>query len=305
MKSDLPLVRHGLLVVDAARTSAICWARVFSGPATSVITLTEVPANLGGGVINRVELFCRELACEMTLTNSRWFTCIPAGFCGMEEARWSEVTFGDPATLEIPTWNPTTLADVAAIVGGPWPGMPEHSALVQMVLDAGGQLEEPVPTTMFDIAPVETMPAPHEPFKCAHHDRFRAMRAQNSAADEVEIGQRFIASLTADDYLACRFHAADWKKIAAAAVTAIRTHGSNPTRRQLDAACAAAGLTSTESGWFSSLFGSESIQLGGGQYLNGQHRGCAIRASGAAEFVVGRNAPGLGEATTWTFLGES
>ena len=85
-------------------------------------------------------------------------------------------------------------------------------------------------------------------------------------------------------HAACRFHNANWKAIADESVQVINRFG------QQDASVyQRAGEQSRFAGedrrWLISLFNAP-IKIEGGSYNDGQHRGCALRFSGAAQAAV-------------------
>jgi hypothetical protein len=55
--------------------------------------------------------------------------------------------------------------------------------------------------------------------------------------------------------------------------------------------------------WLWSLF-ADPVIIGGGSYTNGQHRGCALRFSGAERAAVVTGTESIGEQNVdWTYLG--
>jgi hypothetical protein len=97
--------------------------------------------------------------------------------------------------------------------------------------------------------------------------------------DAVALGNRFVASLTDADREACPFHAADWRSIADESVR-ILEGSSSRTREALAAAAAESGLPPAERRWLESLF-RVPVVVHEHSYGDGQHRGCALRFSGA------------------------
>lgn len=174
-----------------------------------------------------------------------------------------------------------------------------------MVLEAGGSLEEPQRIQLPVIVPVDELPPPHNPFKCAHHDRFERLAREHPELEELEIGRVFAASLTPSDYAACACHRGDWQAIAAAAVDAVQQYGSTPTRTQLAAVASRFGLAPDDRFRLRTLFGAEAITISSGRFQDGQHRACALRAAGATEVVVAVDGPPSGPPSSWTFLSEN
>ncbi len=123
--------------------------------------------------------------------------------------------------------------------------------------------------------------------------------------DKLDVGRRFLASLTADERAQCRYHKADWRAIADASAGIVdRLSGS----RNADYAEAAhkVKLPERDRRWLLSLFVMP-IDLSDGRdsYVNGQHRGCALRFSGAerAAVVVGAVTTQHDDAD-WIYLGD-
>jgi hypothetical protein len=145
---------------------------------------------------------------------------------------------------------------------------------------------------VFEPVSVTELPFPHNPFKCAHFDRFRGLdtkarrdRFRLSALESKrEVEQPFIASLTADDIAHCPYHQADWKRIADESIRIIDGLGRANTFAHWLAA-AQSGLPDRDRRWLESLF-ADPIRISKDTYTNGQQRGCALRFSGATRAAV-------------------
>lgn len=155
--------------------------------------------------------------------------------------------------------------------------------------DAGDEIDEPA----FAAIRVADLPPPHLPFKCALSARFEAMSEEaGEDTPPLEIGARFIASLTPEDRASCVFHAADWRSIADESVR-ILDASPGASREAMAARARASALGPVERRWLESIF-SQPVSVGGGHFSDGQHRGCALlgtimptlRFSGAEEAVV-------------------
>jgi hypothetical protein len=150
----------------------------------------------------------------------------------------------------------------------------------------------------FDVISVTTLPAPHNPFRCEHFDRFKSFLAELPALEtredwsdyverNQEAGWRFDRSLGPGDLALCSRHAGRWHTIAEAAVNAVRNGGASPTIADIEAAQSAGGVSEKDAAAYWSLFRCP-IAIEFGMFTNGQHRACAIRHSGAAELTVAR-----------------
>jgi hypothetical protein len=142
----------------------------------------------------------------------------------------------------------------------------------------------------FRLIPVRDLPYPHFPSQCAFAALFDE-RAEDRQAGRG--GRKFVRRLRwmrRRRRAACRYHQADWRAIAAAAEAIVRTQGPRP--RQVLRAVEESGLGRVERDWLWSLFVDpiavppvmdEGDTYG---YVNGQHRGCALRFSGYPRAVV-------------------
>jgi hypothetical protein len=161
---------------------------------------------------------------------------------------------------------------------------------------------------IYEAVPVASLPPPHAPFKCEHHDRFKSMlRDPNHVTedDSVAAGRRFIDSLTAKDRAQCRFHRADWAAIAAASAEIVDGVDGRVPGAYLGAA-AGVGLPDSDQVWLESLFRDPIILSDDREeYTNGQHRGCALRFSGAdrAAVVVDFEVI-VDDFADWTYIGD-
>jgi hypothetical protein len=128
---------------------------------------------------------------------------------------------------------------------------------------------------------------------------------------EQEIGRQFIASLTAEEVKACYYHHADWATIADESVRVIEAVGR--LEREYDYLTEARrGVLSDQEEifgsdlkWLVSLF-EQPIIITGGSYTGGQHRGCALRFSGAsrAAVVTGSERVALPPINDWQYEGD-
>jgi hypothetical protein len=141
----------------------------------------------------------------------------------------------------------------------------------------------------FRLIPIAHLPWPHEPFRCVHAARFTELETQDREAGQTEsrvTGQRFLSGLTQDDRQRCYFHQADWLAIATAAETIFGVTGERPDDDRVLTLVASCGLPRLEQVWLESLFSDAIVVSSTGWYINGQHRGCALRFSGARNALV-------------------
>jgi hypothetical protein len=137
----------------------------------------------------------------------------------------------------------------------------------------------------FRVVRVSSLPFAHNPFKCDHRQLF-----DESAEDATAEGRRFFQSLSAAQFAACAYHqTTDWRTLASASVRLFRGFADRPVCELLRAV---EGLPSSE--WDrEALYGLfvDPIVWGRGNesVTNGQHRICAIRASGARLCAIDHN----------------
>ena len=86
------------------------------------------------------------------------------------------------------------------------------------------------------------------------------------------------------------------------AVRIVEAVGDLPEVDALDAAIDAAKLNKTDRRWLWSIFG-HSMRWVDDDCGNGQHRGCAIPASGAERTMVVEDGPPAGPPSTWVMTG--
>jgi hypothetical protein len=162
---------------------------------------------------------------------------------------------------------------------------------------------------IFEVIPVTDLPRPHNPSKCTHRARFDAILAElgsfgrSGHSTELEAGRRFLRTLTSDDTSACWYHQPDWKEIADRSAGIIESVGRQDPRAYL-AAAAQENLPAADLRWLVSVFDNP-IQVRGDSYVNGQHRGCALRFSGADRAAVVTGSDVIAEVCTdWAYLGD-
>jgi hypothetical protein len=166
-------------------------------------------------------------------------------------------------------------------------GITGHEELYAAVKAMGGGTTRDVWRPVFSAVEVGELPPPHNPGSCAHSARFKDLEERVRAEgvnDELAAGRLFLGTLTPDDRARCRYHEADWAAIADESVRIVEELGARDQDDYLEAAERSA-LRDDDRGWLESLF-FDPVDIAGGSYTNGQHRGCALRFSGAAKATV-------------------
>jgi hypothetical protein len=187
--------------------------------------------------------------------------------------------------------------------------LPPHAELYRRVRDLGGGVYEEVFGEIFEAVPVARLPPPHNPARCLHHERFERLEREGSgvraASHEaaLQVGEIFLATLAPNDIRACPYHKAGWRAIADESLRIIEAFGPSDTERYF-AEALKAPFNDRDKGWLTSLF-DDPIFIGGGSYRDGQHRGCALRFSGADRAAVVTGDEFLREeCTDWTYQGD-
>lgn len=231
-----------------------------------------------------------------------FFQIWPAGYSG-SATEVSQVVLG-----KRPRWNDVDRAVIEALVG-PLPSLPNHQELSKLVGDMGGWVQDPIFRDVFQAVPVTSLPPPHNPSDCAHADRFQQIlktmpnTRQNVLARDLEAGRLFLESLQPNDRKACDYHRGNWRAIADESVAIITSLGVQDTSEpyQLEAN---KRLKGRDRNWLWSLF-NDPIVINGRSYTNGQHRGCALRFSGAERAAVVVDTEETGQFTyPWTYQGD-
>ncbi|NUU25823.1 MAG: hypothetical protein HOV68_30600, partial [Streptomycetaceae bacterium] len=152
----------------------------------------------------------------------------------------------------------------------------------------------------FRAVPLSELPWPGRLFKCAHADRADALRAsypEDTGTEESvwpAVNAELFGTLTAPDFAACPYHRVDWVAIAPACVDAL---AAGPDVADMCAALRGdPRIPAGQEQWAESVFtDAMSWTDGRANFVNGQHRACALRAAGVAEIPVdGRHVPGRG-----------
>jgi hypothetical protein len=134
--------------------------------------------------------------------------------------------------------------------------------------------------------PLAAIPWPHNPFRCAHFGRARAIMAtypDTTHACQAATAELF-EELTPADFAACLYHRPDWPTIVQVALELVADGIADGT----ESAQLGPRITSDERlppddrTWLWSLLSMEPIEWDDGDLAitNGQHRLCAMRAAG-------------------------
>jgi hypothetical protein len=255
---------------------------------------------------NAIEVIAEWIGHQFGITPGRFtlYEIWPRGSPGWGHPNVRRVDLDDG-----PTWIDSSKAEITAMVGGPLAELPLHDELHGQVLAAGGGVMEERWRPIFEAVRVSDLPLPHNPARCQHGRRFGPILERTREAGlrgfgaELEAGGLFLDSLTPADLRACRFHKADWKAIADESVRILdRLGAAEPDDYASEAS--RSRLSKRDRHWLYSLF-RDPIFIGGGSYTNGQHRGCALRFSGAEHAAVVTGDESLGEESAdWMYQGD-
>lgn len=274
------LVYEGVFVVSAVHGHpGVYWLRAFARGRRAVAVLTDVPWNAGGSAVNFIDQVSQEVG-ERVLPHAReieWFTTY------VSSETESEGYFARVRIIpgERARWDPRLeREDLEHAIGRALPHIPDAAELKERVLEAGGVEEEPAPPRRFVLIEPSHLPPPHNPSRCGHYERFKSLAVGPTRSDAIVAGTQFQDSLTSDDYRTCEYHQANWGDIVDVCVALLSQLGHEPDLNVVLERLASSSLSEDDRLWAWSLF-HDPIVIGGGEYTNGQHRGCALRASGA------------------------
>lgn len=291
---------HDLIKVGAA----IYWLRLYEITGGFVSIVTEVPGNPARNTMNGLGGILKMLKDDfkVDLATLTHFEIWPSGYLD------SETTIRRVDPFSPPKWHSTNRDVIEGLVGR-LPPIPDHQQLLTLVGALGGRVREPIYRRVFKPVDVTSLPPPHNPSSCAYADRFQRIVAalprtrQTSLSHSLKAGRTFLESLEASDVESCAYHHGNWKAIADESVNIIKALGTQDT---VDPYLGEAKkrLSGRDRTWLESLFYNP-IVVTGGTYTNGQHRGCALRFSGAdrAAIVVGDEPTGKFE-YPWTYRGD-
>ena len=291
---------HGLISVPREFPGpGIYWLRLWRRNEGHVAVVTEVPGNPGHSVCNGIEEIRDHLVDRFGVDPTRLtlFEVHPRSCWGFGD----EVVRFRIDLIPYTEFTEVTLDDVVAGAEEPLPPLPQHDVLYAQVLATGGGVYQPIHWPVYGAVPVEEIPVPHNPSRCEHYERFRAL--ETLGEEDERVGRKFLESLTEADRKACRFHEANWRWIADESVRIVRGLRHVDPSAYVDAVDRTRRHRKDRS-WLRSLF-DDPIFIGGGGFTNGQHRACALRFSGAshAAMVVDDDHRG-DEEQVWIYLGD-
>ena len=133
---------------------------------------------------------------------------------------------------------------------------------------------------------VHQLPAPHWPYQCHFVDQFDE---QAEDAQPGRGGAQYLAYLDemgATGRESCHYHRSDWWAVAEAAQDLLAQHGPRPDMDVIAPAVDALPLSTTDKRWLYSIFADPIVVGSDGTFINGQHRGCALRFSGWPVAVI-------------------
>jgi hypothetical protein len=300
------LLHHDLITVPFVRGEVgIFWLRLYQEGKSHVATVTEVPGNPALTVTNGISEIAKALVEQHKIEPDQLvlYEIWPRGSSDMDVPSLKRLSIGRQ-----PDWTETSRSEIEARVGGPLPKLPLHAELYARVLELGGGQVEQCWRRVFEAVPVSSLPPPHDPSSCEHHNRFaemteQASRRSSAPSDDVQAGKRFLDSLTPSDLRACRYHEGNWKAIADDSVQIINALGRRDGADYV-AEANRSHLAERDRKWLASLF-SDPVRISDGSYSSGQHRGCALRFSGAERAAVVTGYEPLGEeCIDWTYEGD-
>lgn len=291
---------HGLI----RSSTAIYWLRLYQSGDGFLAVVTEVPGNPGSNSMNGHETLLEVLRTDFEVPPDRLtlFEICPSG-CLESNTAVARVELGPE-----PRWIESSVAEIETLVG-PIARLPDHEALIREVEQMGGLVKEPIMRHVFDAVRVRELPPPHRPSRCAHYGRFERIlkdvpnMGQHWHSRALNAGTLFQESLQPADRQTCPRHQANWRAIADRSVDILHELGPQDDSKDYLRA-AGKRLKGKDRVWLSSLF-SDPILVSNGGYTNGQHRGCALRFSGAERAAVVVRTEETGNFTSpWTYHGD-
>jgi hypothetical protein len=268
----------------------IVWLRLYLRANGAVAIVTEVPGNPGMSVTNDISRI-RDFIVDTFHVASRELTFYevwPKGV-GYVPPSWQRVRF-EPD----PIWHRATRAQVERRLSGAMPLLPEHDELYARVIAMGGGGTYDVYQRVFENVATDRLPEPH-PFRCSH------MQGPDDSGSDLK--DTTIHHPTMRDASLCGYHKMRWREIADESVRIVQALGRRDPEDYMSAA-EMSPLSTPEREWLWSLFHDPIDISNDGGYVNGQHRACAIRFSGAAGVAVVTRYEVVGQACDdWTYGG--
>lgn len=264
---------------------SLAWVRMYRAEARVPVALVIEPSdNPGPSAINDAEgLHDAVVAAFLETHDLRLFVRFPDDPRGTD---WTEVLRADGEV----DFRRREVAEIEALVGEPLPDPPEwtcaalggaHHPLLGLI---------PAPEQEFDpladlaVVAVADLPWAHNPSSCRWHERFETVRGSypRTASYPAAVGAHWYLTLSQEDLDNCRYHQADWRRVADVSVEVLEGLEAGTTVD--DALDAVHGILgeSAETPWCTSLFVDPiTFERGADSVGDGQHRSCALRVSGA------------------------
>ena len=295
------LLHHDLFTLAPDRRG-IYWLRLYHLPNGRFrAVLTEVPGNNGMSVISGASVIRDAIAKKFSIDHEALDLFIIWPTFQYFEGPIESANYSEPSSSG---WRNVSRRKIEAVVGKLTP-LPDHGVLFSQVLAHGGRVRESY-RDVFEAVPVNSLPPPHAPYQCRHNGRFKKLLGKSeSHAKALATGERFLSTLVKADLRRCRYHRDDWASIADASARIVDQLAGTTDPDYL-APAQIWRLPAKEQGWLVSLF-RDPVVLGDDRasYVNGQHRGCALRFSGAQRAaVVVDTLTTEHEDADWTYLGD-
>lgn len=269
----------------------LCHLRVYTSNDGALLGLAiDLDDNPGLSIVNGAEALASRVA-SVFGRQARLFLVFPSS-----RTTWTEVLDTEPAgraqfRSDVPHSEVESLVGDRIVLPPPGPctadilGGPRHPLLALIPPE---EEERHLLADMQSVA-VADLPWPHNPSRCAHSDRFNAIRTlyDDDFDGHIPAGAHFFLSLGQNDFDACDYHDHDWISIAAASVKLLDQLPPDADREQIANAVSNLLPNGSDQRELLYLF-SDPIVWAPGEtsIINGQHRSCALRASGAPECAV-------------------
>jgi hypothetical protein len=307
------LIFHGPIALpwsdNDLRVQGVYWLRIYRDAKSGVVIVTDIPANPGPDA-DRTDTQLVKLVFRDYLPanlNIRWFYCRPGRapvLFDWQRTVYYEMSFARSGMQLLDRGGEVSRSEICRAIGKPLDLLPSPDKVLEDAFSVGGKLQSPPRRDRFIILRASSIPPPMTADGCVHQKRFEQfVRSKgidpSSTRKPVWVREEFFSRLTDTDYQACSYHQADWRSIADESVRLVRRYGECPSNKWVfDNAANRAELSEPDRRWLSSLF-SDPLKWDGDNWGNGQHRGCALRASGATEIVKAALGPISGPAYTW------
>jgi hypothetical protein len=270
-----------------------CYLRVYRNEAGRIALAVQVKDAPGTSIVNGAEALTKriETAFRGKLRLLLHFPCKPG-----DDPVWSEVSIDSEGRARFDRQR-IPHEEVEEFVGM---GVPLPKADAAGAAEIGGAFhtllrlippkeEERTLIDEMQVVAVADLPWAHNPYECAHADRFEATRKLYGEALDTEgpTGAHFFLSLDEDAFASCRYHQYDWRAIAAASIELFETLDSKSQHSEIVDRASVLLANEADRGLLVSLF-SDPIKWSPGAtaITNGQHRICALKAAGAALCVA-------------------